>query len=111
MLIFFFLLLLYVYPVFLSQMARLFCLPQEPFRGGKSAKKRANRHWKRRRKEKSRLRSRPVAVFSRPFWEKARVAQLVEQLAFNQLVLGSSPSLRTCLQDGEAGFSPQSALA
>ena len=26
---------------------------------------------------------------------KAQVAQLVEQLAFNQLVLGSNPSLRT----------------
>ena len=26
---------------------------------------------------------------------KAQIAQLVEQLAFNQLVLGSSPSLRT----------------
>ena len=26
---------------------------------------------------------------------KARIAQLVEQLAFNQLVLGSSPSPRT----------------
>ena len=26
---------------------------------------------------------------------KAEIAQLVEQLAFNQLVLGSSPSLRT----------------
>ena len=42
---------------------------------------------------------------------KAEIAQLVEQLAFNQLVLGSSPSLRTCLQDGEAGFLPQPALA
>ena len=29
---------------------------------------------------------------------KAQVAQLVEQLAFNQLVLGSSPSLRTFFQ-------------
>ena len=29
---------------------------------------------------------------------KAQVAQLVEQLAFNQLVLGSSPSLRTFSQ-------------
>ena len=28
---------------------------------------------------------------------KARIAQLVEQLAFNQLVLGSSPSPRTSL--------------
>ena len=27
----------------------------------------------------------------------AQIAQLVEQLAFNQLVLGSSPSLRTSL--------------
>ena len=27
--------------------------------------------------------------------KKAQVAQLVEQLAFNQLVLGSNPSLRT----------------
>ena len=27
--------------------------------------------------------------------QKAQIAQLVEQLAFNQLVLGSSPSLRT----------------
>ena len=36
-------------------------------------------------------------IFAPPFWEKARVAQLVEQLAFNQLVLGSSPSPRTLI--------------
>ncbi len=31
---------------------------------------------------------------------KARIAQLVEQLAFNQLVLGSSPSPRTSIFSG-----------
>ncbi len=30
-----------------------------------------------------------------PLLPYAQIAQLVEQLAFNQLVLGSSPSLRT----------------
>ena len=32
-----------------------------------------------------------------PRGQKAEIAQLVEQLAFNQLVLGSSPSPRTLL--------------
>ncbi len=63
----------------------------------KNPQKKGKRHRKHRRKEKSRLRSCPVAVFSRASGKKARIAQLVEQLAFNQLVLGSSPSPRTFL--------------
>ena len=41
------------------------------------------------------LRCRPAA--ERRHLSNAQIAQLVEQLAFNQLVLGSSPSLRTSL--------------